>query len=163
VFTVRNIALLGLLAMASALSGCYMGRTTITTTDGRDYKIYGDGELLCESTSDCTIPQRGTPHTIELEAVKGNTVVGKTTISREITTSSIAWGFITYFVSLYVYQAYPDHVYIPLDYNNEILNRKLSESGGGDWNVSPLESKGSAWDAPMSMPVDDYDAPADEY
>ena len=162
----RKTALLGLLALALALSGCYLNRTAIATTDGRsDYKIYGDGELLCESSYDCKIPQRGAPHTMELEAVKGNTVVGRTTIKREITTSSILWGFCTYFITLYIYQAYPDNVFIPIDYNNEIVNRKVREtSTGSNWETSPYKSQGSSWDAPPgNYGPEDYDAPAEEY
>ena len=37
--TKRNIVLLGLLAFALTLSGCYFSRTTIRTTDGKDYKM----------------------------------------------------------------------------------------------------------------------------
>lgn len=162
----RNIVLLGMLAFALTLSGCYLNRTTISATDGRDYKIYGNGELLCESSQDCKIPQRGAPHTMELEAVKGNTVVGRTSIKREITTASIMWGFCTYFITLYLYQAYPDNVFIPIDYNNELVNRKVRERGGSDWDASPYSTQGSSWDnspGGYNSGAEDYNAPADEY
>lgn len=155
-----------MLAFALSLSGCYLNRTTISVTDGRDYKIYGDGELLCESSQDCKIAQRGTPRTMELEAVKGNTVVGRTSIKREITTASVMWGFFTYFTTLYLYQAYPDNVFIPIDYDNEIVNRKVRETGGSDWNTSPYKAQGSSWDnspGGYDSGADDYNAPADEY
>jgi hypothetical protein len=160
----NNIVLLGTLAFALTLSGCYLNRTTISTTDGRDYKIYGDGELLCESSQDCKIAQRGTPHTMELKAVKGNTVVGRTSIKREITTASVMWGFCTYFITLYLYQAYPDNVFIPIDYSSEIVSRTVRETGGNDWNTSPYKSQGSAWDRPGYEPsAEEYNAPAEEY
>jgi len=137
--------------LAFSLSGCYFGRTQIQTTDGRSYQIYGDGELLCEDSQDCKIQQRGTPHTLELEAVKNGQVVGKTTTKREITTASIFWMFCTGYVSLYFYQAYPDDVYIPLDYSNPAVNEKLQNSSGGfaggdSWSKSPFETGGSSWD-----------------
>ena len=163
-YTKRNIAVFGLLAIAMTLSGCYMNRTAIRTTDGRNYKIYADDELLCESSTDCRIPQYGTPQSMELKAVMGNTVVGKTTIKREINGASIAWGFFTYFITLYVYQAYPSYVYIPIDYNNDVVSKTVREGSGTDWNASPYDSKGSSWDAPPNkMPINEYDAPADEY
>ncbi len=142
--------------LALSLSGCYLSQTHIQTTDGRSYQVYGDGILLCEDSQDCKIPQRGTPHTLELEAVKNGNVVGRTSIQREITTSSILWGFLTYFVTLYVYEAYPDQVYIPLDYSNPIVNEQGKYNGGfagGDaWNTSPFQSNGSAWDNGTNEP-----------
>ncbi|MBR2308538.1 MAG: hypothetical protein IKA48_15325 [Fibrobacter sp.] len=162
--TKRNIVLLGLLAFALTLSGCYFSRTTIRTTDGKDYKIYGDDELICESSQDCKIGQRGAPHTMELKAVKGNTVVGRTTIKREITTASVMWGVVSYFTTLFVYQAYPDNVYIPIDYSSEMVSRTVRETGGNDWNTSPYKSQGSAWDRPGYEPnAEEYNAPAEEY
>lgn len=148
----RIIPIIGLSVISLALSGCYFSRTHIHTTDGKSYQIYGDGILLCEDSQDCHIPQRGTPHTLELEAVKNGNVVGRTTTKREITTASVFWGFLTYFVTLYVYEAYPDDVYIPLDYSNPVVNEQLKYnnnngfSGGDSWNASPFQSGGSAWD-----------------
>ena len=143
--------------LALSLSGCYLSQTKIQTTDGRSYQIYGDGILLCDDSQDCKIPQRGSPHTLELEAVKNGNVVGRTTIKREITTASIFWGFITYFVSLYVYEAYPDEVYIPLDYSNPILNEQGKYNngfaGGDAWNASPFDAGGSSWDNAPGAPV----------
>ncbi len=147
----RTISIIGLSVLTLALSGCYLSRTHIHTTDGKSYQIYGDGILLCEDSQDCNIPQRGTPHTLELEAVKNGNVVGRTTTKREITTASVFWGFLTYFVTLYVYEAYPDDVYIPLDYSNPMVNEQIKNSnsgfsGGDSWNTSPFQSGGSAWD-----------------
>lgn len=144
--------------LALSLSGCYLSQTKIQTTDGKSYQIYGDGILLCDDSQDCKIPQRGSPHTLELEVVKNGNVVGRTTIKREITTASVFWGFFTYFVSLYVYEAYPDEVYIPLDYSNPILNeqRKYNGNGfaGGDaWNASPFDAGGSSWDNAPGTPM----------
>jgi len=150
---VRIISKICIAAIALSLSGCYLSRTTITTTDGRSYKIYGNGELLCEDSQDCKIGQRGTPNTLELEAVKNGTTVGKKTIKREITTASIVWGFYTYFSSLYLYQAYPDKVYIPIDYGNQgVSDLVRTERNTNDWNTSPYKSKGSVWDSPDEEP-----------
>lgn len=165
-------------AIALSLSGCYLSQTHISTTDGRSYKIYGNGELLCEDSQDCKIGQRGTPNTLELEAVKGGQVVGRTTITRQITTASILWMFYTCYTSLYFYQAYPDNVYIPLDYSRAdlIKDSQTSSDGWGsatDWNTSPYKSSGSVWDngaEPADEPSNttrtnaNYDGPAaDEY
>lgn len=166
--TARTIPLLLVSLLALTLSGCYLSRTTIATTDGRDYQIYGNGVLLCENSTDCKIGQRGTPNTLDLEAVKGGTVVGRKTIKREITSASVFWGFFTYFTTLYLYQAYPDNVYIPIDYNNrEVSNLVQKQGPSNDWNTSPYKSQGSSWDAPMQQqaaPNTDYhEAAPDEY
>jgi hypothetical protein len=155
---VRIASIIGISVFALALSGCYFSRTHVHTTDGKSYQIYGDGVLLCEDSQDCHIPKRGTPHTLELEAVKNGNVVGRTSTKREITTSSVFWGFFTYFVTLYVYQAYPDDVYIPLDYSNPVVNEQARYNnnggfaGGDTWNSSPFQSGGSAWDNGTSAP-----------
>lgn len=142
--------------LALSLSGCYFSRTSIHTTDGGSYQIYGNGELLCEDSQDCKIQQRGAPRTLELEAVKNGNVVGKTTTKREITTASVVWGFFTYFVTLYVYEAYPDEVFIPLDYSNPTVNAQLQYNngfaGGDAWNNSPFESRGSSWNNGEGQP-----------
>lgn len=144
--------------LALSLSGCYLTQTHIHTTDGKSYQIYGDGVLLCDDSQDCKIPQRGTPHTLELEAVKNGNVVGRTTIKRDITTASVMWMFFTGYISLYFYQAYPDEVYIPLDYSNPILNEQGKYNGdgfaGGDsWNKSPFDAAGSSWDNAPGAPA----------
>ena len=163
----KNIRALILALLCFSLSGCYLSRTTIATTDGRDYKIYGNGVLLCENSTNCKIGQRGTPNNLELEAVKGSTVVGKTTIKREITSASVFWGFFTYFITLYIYQAYPDNVYIPIDYSNSAVSNMVKTSASAnDWSTSPYKSQGSAWDTPMQAPStssDDNDSAPDEY
>ncbi|MBR4785189.1 MAG: hypothetical protein IK012_08050 [Fibrobacter sp.] len=146
---IAAIAIISVVALS--LSGCYLSRTHLHTTDGQSYQIYGNGVLLCEDSQDCSITQHGVPHRIELEAVKNGTVVGKKTIRRQITTESFLWGFATYFTSLYIYQAYPKNVYIPVDYNNEIVNGAITETKTVDWSKSPFENGNSAWDA-VSQP-----------
>ena len=164
----KNISLLFVSLLALTLTGCYLSRTSISTTDGHDYQIYGNGVLLCESSTDCKIGQRGTPNTLDLEAVKGGTVVGRKTIKREITTASVFWGFFTYFTTLYIYQAYPDNVYIPIDYSNANVANMVQRTGSTNtWNTSPYKSQGSSWDDPMGTPAGNsgnYDSEApDEY
>ena len=145
-----------------SLSGCYLSRTTIATTDGRDYQIYGNGVLICENSTDCKIGQRGTPNTLDLEAVKGGTVVGKKTIKREITTASVMWGFFTYFTTLFLYQAYPDNVYIPIDYSNGNGDMVRIDNRSNDWNTSPYQRQSGSWDAPMSPQQNTNSAPTDD-
>ena len=149
-------------ALVLSLSGCYLSRTTIATTDGRDYQVYGNGILICENSTDCKIGQRGTPNTLELEAVKGGAVVGKKTIKREITTASVMWGFFTYFTTLFLYQAYPDNVYIPIDYNNGAVSDlvRIDNNRSNDWNTSPYQRQSGSWDAPMSPQDNTNSAPA---
>ena len=141
----RIVTLLAISAFALSLRGCYLSRTHLHTTDGRSYEIYGDGVLLCEDSQDCSIPQCGTPHRMELEAVKNGTVVGRTTIRRRITSETILWGFATYFTSLYLYQAYPKNVNIPIDYNSDAANNGLNSANTFDWNKSPFEQD-NTWD-----------------
>ena len=47
-----------------------------------------------------------------------------------------------------------------------IVNRKVRETGGSDWDASPYSTQGSSWDsAPggYNSGAEDYNAPADEY
>lgn len=148
----RIAAIATISVVALSLSGCYLSRTHLHTTDGKSYQIYADGALLCEDSEDCTISQNGPPHRMELEAVKNGTVVGKTTIRRRITTESILWGFATYFTSLYIYQAYPKNVYIPVNYNSETENQELRGAPKVDWNKSPFNSD-DAWEMDNSQPA----------
>ena len=132
--------------LALTLSGCYMSQTHISVADGRSYKVYGNGVLLCEDSQDCKIGQRGTPNTLELEAVSNGKVVGRTSTKREITGASVFWGFFTYFITLYVYQAYPDNVYIPIDYSRGDPRDSQSSGdkwGASDWDKSPYSSGGT--------------------
>ena len=133
------------LASSLSLCGCFAGRTKIAAADGRSYEVYGNGALLCESSQDCKITQRGSPHTIDLELVKNGKIVGSKSIRREMTTASVLWGFCTYFASLYLYQAYPDEVFIPINY------REYSEADSpsvqkSSWDTSLLSERESVWD-----------------
>ena len=133
------------LATSLCLCGCFFSQTKIMAADGRNYEVYGNGALLCESSQDCKISQRGSPHTLDLELVKNGKIVGSKSIRREMTTASVLWGFCTYFTSLYLYQAYPDEVFIPINYRN--YSETESPSGQkSSWDTSPLSESESVWD-----------------
>lgn len=150
-----RIAAITIISVAAfSLSGCYLSRTHLHTTDGKSYEIYGNGVLLCEDSQDCSIAQCGTPYIMELEAVKNGTVVGKKTIRRHITAESVLWGFATYFTSLYLYQAYPKNVNIPIDNNSDgVADSSASGTQAFDWNRSPFENENSSWNGD-SQPAD---------
>lgn len=133
------------LASTLCLCGCFLSQTKIMATDGRSYEVYGNGALLCDDSQDCKIGQRGSPSTLDLELVKNGKVVGNTTIRREITTASVLWGFCTYFTSLYLYQAYPNEVYIPIYYGGYAV-KDDSDPHKASWDTSPLSKSESVWD-----------------
>ena len=144
-----------LVAFAAAmLSGCYFGRSTIRASDGGNYDIYADGRYLC-STDDgeCSVSTRGAMGKTLFEAQKGETVVGQDIVSREVTFASVIWMPFTYCLSLFVYQAYPDEIVIPVDQDKVPL-------AGNSWQAesSPVPSAsskttnttgGSVWDKPI--------------
>lgn len=154
----RRIAYLAIFALMLPLTGCFAGRSHIHATDGRSYQVYADGALICEDSQECKIGTRGTPKRLELELVKNGRVVGSKTVNREITGASIFWGFFTYFTSLYLYQAYPNDIYIPINYNNE-RNYSNSENNSASWDDTPYKNAGSVWDKSPSTP-DAVTAPA---
>ena len=141
--------------VATMLSGCYFGRSTIRTTDGGTYDIYADGRYLCSTDEDCSISTRGGMGKTLFEAQKGETVVGQDIVSREITFASVIWMPFTYCLSLFVYQAYPDEIVIPID------PALVPANSGNSWQAesSPTPSAtttrttqstgGSVWDKPI--------------
>ena len=133
------------LATSLCLCGCFFSKTKIMATDSRSYEVYGNGALLCEDSQDCRIPQRGSPSTLDLELVKNGKVIGHTTVRREITTASVLWGFCTYFTSLYLYQAYPSEVFVPINYS-VYSPEDNSNSRKSSWDTSPLTESESVWD-----------------
>lgn len=133
------------LATSLCLCGCFFSKTKIMATDSRSYEVYGNGALLCEDSQDCRIPQRGSPSTLDLELVKNGKVIGHTTVRREITTASVLWGFCTYFTSLYLYQAYPNEVFIPINYGG-YAETDYPISQKSSWDTSPLAESESVWD-----------------
>ena len=129
---------------AAMLSGCYFGRSTIRASDGR---------YVCSTDEDCSIGTRGAMGKTLFEAQKGETVVGQDIVAREITFASVIWMPFTYCLSLFVYQAYPDEIVIPVDQDKVPL-------AGNSWQAesSPVPSAsskttnttgGSVWDKPI--------------
>jgi hypothetical protein len=141
------------LALVTALlSGCYFGRTAIRTSDGGSYDIYADGRYICSTDDDCSVTTRGAMGKTMFEAQRGETVVGQDVVSREITFASVIWMPFTYFLSLFLYQAYPDEIVIPVD--------PSKAPAGSSWGVqsAPAPSAtsgttnatgGSVWDKPI--------------
>ena len=129
------------------LSGCYFGRSTIRTSDGGNYDIYADGRYVCSTDGDCSITTRGAMGKTLFEAQKGETVAGQDIVSREITLASVLWMPFTYCLSLFIYQAYPDEIVIP-------INRDYVPSQGNAWqsdkqNPASNNAGGSVWDRPI--------------
>lgn len=150
----KRISRIVLVALATAmLSGCYFGRTAIRVSDGGNYDIYADGRYICSTDEECSVTTRGAMGKTLFEAQKGETVVGQDIVSREITFASVIWMPFTYFLSLFLYQAYPDVIVIPVEQEKVPL-------AGNTWQPesSPVPSSssgtsattgGSVWDKPI--------------
>ena len=140
--------------VAATLSGCYFGRSTIRAADGGNYDIYADGRYICSTGDECSISTRGAMGKTLFEAQKGETVVGQDIVSREITLATVLWMPFTYCLSLFIYQAYPDEIVIPVDQS------VLPVTQGNPWrsesSPQPAASSGSSnasgssvWDRPI--------------
>ena len=138
---------------AAMLSGCYFGRSTIRTSDGGNYDIYADGRYICSTDGDCSITTRGAFGNTLFEAQKGETVVGQRSLSRDVTFASVIWMPFTYCLSLFIYQAYPDEIVIPVDQDKVPLagNSWQTESSSVPSGSSGAThtTGGSAWDKPI--------------
>ena len=88
-----------------------------------------------------------------MTSAKGETVVGQDIVPREITAASVLWMPFTYFLSLFLYQAYPDEIVIPVD-------PSMAPMTGDAWGAksAPVPSAasqttnttgGSVWDKPI--------------
>lgn len=152
-FALRIYRVATLALVTALLSGCYFGRTTIRTTDDGVYDIYADGRYLCSTDEVCSIKTRGAMGKTLFEAQKGETVVGQDIVPREITAASVLWMPFTYFLSLFLYQAYPDEIVIPVD-------PSMAPMTGDAWGAksAPVPSAasqttnttgGSVWDKPI--------------
>ncbi|WP_405339943.1 hypothetical protein [Fibrobacter sp.] len=138
---------------AAMLSGCYFGRSTIRTSDGGSYDIYADGRYVCSTDEDCSIGTRGAMGKTLFEAQKGETVVGQDIVAREITFASVIWMPFTYCLSLFVYQAYPDEIVIPIDQDKVAQTTTSWQPGTSTVPSASSETNnatgGSVWDKPI--------------
>ena len=140
--------------VAAMLSGCYFGRSNIRTSDGGNYDIYVDGRYLCSTDEDCSITTRGAFGNTLFEAQKGNRVVGQRNVSRDVTAASILWMPFTCYLSIFVYQAYPAEIVIPIydDVKPEPTRNAWREETSENPSTSTEESNTSgvsAWEKPI--------------
>jgi hypothetical protein len=152
-FAQRIYRVAALALVTALLSGCYFGRTAIRTSDGGTYDIYADGRYLCSTDEECSITTRGAMGKTVFEAQKGETVVGQDVVSREVTAATFLWMPFTYFLSVFLYQAYPDEIVIPVDPS---VVPMASDSWGAKSAPVPSATSqttnttgGSVWDKPI--------------
>ena len=138
---------------AAMLSGCYFGRSTIRASDGGNYDIYADGVYLCSTDEDCSVTTRGAFGNTLFEAQKGETVAGQRSVSRDVTFASVIWMPFTYCLSLFIYQAYPDEIVIPIDQDRVPVVQgsawQTDSSPSAASSGSSNASGGSVWDRPI--------------
>ena len=140
--------------VAAMLSGCYFGRSTIRASDGGNYDIYADGVYLCSTDEDCSVTTRGAFGNTLFEAQKGETVAGQRSVSRDVTFATVMWMPFTYCLSLFIYQAYPDEIVIPIDpavapVNSESSWQAESSSTSSTTTRTTESTGGSVWDKPI--------------
>jgi len=142
----RLFAVVFILVALSSLTGCYFGRSYIQASNGGSYDIYEDGNYICSTGDECAVTTRGALGTHVFEAQKGNTVVGHKSISRSITVASILLMPFTFYLSPFLYQAYPDEIVIYIDESalEESRNDRTGSSGTSDHF-----SGGSDWEKPI--------------
>ena len=133
-----------LLATASiSLTGCFSGRTSVTAShyDSRPYDIYLNGRQICRMSSDddCSFQTRGTRAGGQLEAYLDGQRVGSIEVHRSISIATLLWAIPTYTAALWLYQAYPDEIEIPID---TYLIRNNNNSSNGETT--------SVWDRPYN-------------
>ena len=112
-------------------------QTKIICTDTKA-EIYMDGRFIGQG--DAEVPRVGLPASADLEAKRRGKVIGRTTISRKFTMSTLLSGVFTYGTGLFFCWYYPDTVIIPVtNTNGEIWQ------GKNPWDY-PRES---IWMKPM--------------
>ena len=148
-FAMKFCRVASVVFVTAMLSGCYFGRSSIRTSDGGTYDIYNNGRYICSTDGDCSVTTRGAFGSTIFEAQKNGTTVGERSISRDITLASVLWMPFTYCLSIFIYQAYPDEIVIPVDAG------KIPRSEGSPWRESEQETPasgnagGSVWERPI--------------
>lgn len=144
-FAMRMCRIMVAVMFTAMLAGCYFGRSTIRASDGGTYDVYADGRYICSTDEECSVTTRGAWGKVLFEAQKGSHVVGHDIVSREITAASVLWMPFTYFLSLFVYQAYPDEIVIPIDSSAIPVQQPT-------WQSESSENSsvgGSVWEKPI--------------
>lgn len=86
------------------------------------------------------------------EAQKGETVVGQEVVSRDVTAATVLWMPFTYFLSIFLYQAYPDEIVIPVDPNMAPAGSSWGVQSATDPSATSETTNatgGSVWDKPI--------------
>ncbi|SHK70350.1 hypothetical protein [Fibrobacter sp. UWB12] len=139
----RVLPILLLTSMSLNLTGCFSGRTNIVATQyaSRPYDIYLNGYLVCKmgNDDDCSFQTRGTRAGGILEAYLDGQRVGSIEVHRSMSFATLLWALPTYTLSLWLYQAYPDEIEIPID--TYVLRQ--------DYKGNSTESV-SVWDRPYN-------------
>ncbi|SIO01764.1 hypothetical protein SAMN05720758_1032 [Fibrobacter sp. UWB11] len=129
--------------MSLNLTGCFSGRTNVVATQyaSRPYDIYLNGNLVCKmgNDDDCSFQTRGTRAGGILEAYLDGQRVGSIEVHRSMSFATLLWALPTYTLSLWLYQAYPDEIEIPID--TYVLRQ--------DYKGNSTESV-SVWDRPYN-------------
>ncbi len=86
-----------------------------------------------------SVDRVGPYHTAQLEARRGGTIVGSTTMNRSFTFKTLLWGMFSYYTGFYWGWYYPESVEIPL---------KPSEAGFATGSGATLKSLPSVWTEP---------------
>jgi len=132
-----------------SMTGCFSGRTNVVASSysSEPYDIYLNGKLLCSLGDDeeCTFQTRGTRAGGRLEARLNDQKVGSIRIHRSITPLTVLWTFI-FIPSIWLYQAYPDEIEIPID-KRDLQRAKMGKAEFGSSTTSE-----SVWDKPAATP-----------
>ena len=141
----RIVSILLLAAVSVNLTGCFAGRTKVIASQyaSRPYDIYLDGKPVCRmgDDEDCTFQTRGTRAGGQLEAFLDGQRVGSIEVHRSMSFMSILFAPFTYTLSLWLYQAYPDEIEIPID--NYMMRYSTNNNN---------ENSGiSVWDRPYKV------------
>lgn len=132
-----------LATLSLGLTGCFSGRTSVVATQyaSEPYDLYLNGNLVCKlgSDDDCSFQTRGTRAGGVLEAYLNGHRVGSIQIHRTMSFASLLWAVPTYTLSLWLYQAYPDEIEIPID--SYVMKATYEDGNSG-------ESAVSVWDRP---------------
>ena len=132
------------------LTGCYFGRSEIKASDGGIYDIYADSRYVCSTNGDCSVTTRGVMGNVSFRAQTGDKVVGHSSVPREVTVGSILWMPFTYCLSLFLYQALPDVIVIPIDEPSApVPYAPKWKSEEPDASVSSDDAGGSIWEKPL--------------
>jgi hypothetical protein len=135
-----------LATLSLGMTGCFSGRTSVVASHyaSKPYDIYLNGYFVCKMGGDydCSFQTRGTTAGGILEAYLDDQRVGSIEVHRSMSFLSLLWAIPTYTLSLWLYQAYPDEIEIPID---TYVKRPSNSSETSETSVS-------VWDRPYTLP-----------